>query len=226
MVITRTWLVVSLLVLASIGHAATNKSKGFPGIEGKVLVIQSGCEEAVVVNPTAFKDFKDDFPKFTVDGPEFRTAMHKAFWKGLLQPPVSNRIALDTTCFLTGDSSNVYDSATKTRYFLDTTRLEPGKVYLARTRLEFGKSSISIPSSLTPGRSPFAPDASEKVISAQMSYAVYDPESRKIVFADVNPSAASNTFAIVANIVTKSDWTKVSTWVARQIKERLLRLVE
>jgi len=59
-----------------------------------------------------------------------------------------------------------------------------------------------------------------------MSYAVYDPESRKIVFADVNPSAASSTFAVVAIIVTKSDWTKVSTWVARQIKERLLSLVE
>ncbi|HQF54328.1 MAG TPA: hypothetical protein PK208_04350 [Fibrobacteria bacterium] len=59
-----------------------------------------------------------------------------------------------------------------------------------------------------------------------MSYAVYDPQSRKIVFADVNPRAASNTSAIVANIVTKSDWSTVSTWVARQIKERLLSLVE
>jgi len=140
------------------------------------------------VKPSAYDDFEDDFEGFKIDAPEFRTAMHKAFWKGIVAPPVSSQIALDTTCFLTKDSTTVYDSATKMRFFLDTSRIDPGKVYLARTALEFEKYSMSIPGNLIAGRSPFLGDAKEKMISADMCFAIWDPASRRILYTDLRPS--------------------------------------
>jgi hypothetical protein len=173
------------------------------------------------VKSSAFEDFEDDFPEYRIDAPEFRTAMHKAFWRGVLGQPGSANIIQDTSCFLSKDSMSVYDSATRTSYYLDTTKLEIDKLYFARTRLEFAGETIETPSDLIIGRPIYAKPTKERCISAQISYSVYDPAKRKFLYTDVSSLGTSNTFAIVMLMITKGDWYAASSQLGWHVQRGL-----
>ena len=188
-------------------------------LAGRTVVIQAGCPDRSVVLPQARGLFQSDFSDLPENDTGFGAFSHNGFWAGLRLGAVGKRLLLDKNrCYISPDSASLPDEDSHARLFLDTSHLDPTKVYLARTRIAYALEYEPAPAGAE------LPDM-VKDNRASLVYGLYDPISRRLVVSGTVQGRASTPDAL-HRVVTRRDWQDAAALMGSDLRTKLDRMLQ
>lgn len=219
-------MVVCLTSAASAGSINGYDTKTIEvALKGKKIVVPAGCLEEPRLNEGIGKIYAYQFPDTPEDDSGFRVRVTKSFLAGLIKAGGS-RIELDSQACRTGPRSKLVADLDGHSAMLDGGRINGGKAYLAlgiflyESPDEWEKHLTTNPSAFPLGGS-FGKD--NRAIGARLSYGVYDPQERVLVYYDTEKVRAIDEL-IVVKIITPEHWEKAAFKVGEKIGSRLAKL--
>lgn len=205
-------LLISLLAGCAPKMVGYNPEEVANDMKGRAIVIRNGCLEKTTVVGLD-KDFQMAFPGLRKQDSSFQSQIHRTFWGGMMPSLRTQRIELDSHCLPGSDSTRIEDPTTGWTMFLDTTRLEPSKIYMARSAIRYVDSSKTTfkehSTSFGSGNSVY--DAgptveTKKALGAAMAFGLYDPTKRRFVFSQ-KLDTKSSTIPLALKLSPQTDWT-------------------
>jgi len=194
-------------------------------LKGRKIVVPAGCLEEPRLNEGIGKIFAEQFPGVAEDDSGFRARVTKSFFAGLVKTGGS-RIELDSQACRTGPRSKLVADLDGHSAMLDGGRIAAGKAQLAlgifqyESPEEWEKDLTTRPSA-TPWMGSQGRD--KRAIGARVSYGVYDPQERLLVYYGTEKVQAIDDL-IVVKVITPEHWEKAAFRVGEKIGSRLSKL--
>ena len=186
-------------------------------VAGRPVVYLSGCPERVRIASGMVAEFAVEFPGLKADDSEFQAFARDGYSFGLSSGARGSRMVVEKRpCDTTLKLGSVGFSGEGTRLMLDTTALDTGKVYVARSPLLFVHADSSARFGF------FGKDMPEpvKLIEAEVSYGLYDPRTRRII-ATGDIRGLSSTGSVSAPDVVRDDWKDAIRRVGKGLAKRI-----
>jgi hypothetical protein len=186
-------------------------------VAGRQVVFRANCAERFRVAPDEMTDFSTVFPGLKVEDSAFQTFVREGYSTRISSSLRSGPISLDPKpCDTTIKPAGVGFTAEGTRLLLDTTGLDTGKVYVARSPIVFVLADSSTRSSF------FGKDVPEtvKLIDVELSYGLFDVRNRKMI-ATGHVRGLSSTGAVSEPDVVRDDWYTASKRLASTLVDRI-----
>lgn len=175
-------------------------------LKGKKIVVQSGCLEEPRQNEAIAKLFEDEFSGISEDDSAFRRTVTKAFLEGLAKK-AGKRIEFDTTACRTGAKSKMVADLDGHDAMVDGSRIVGTKAYLALGIFLYESPSFWEQefARKAPIGVALAAGAQELSVGARLSFGIYDPQERLLVYYGSAKAAAMDGYSVMG-IVKPEHW--------------------
>lgn len=216
-------LLVSVVVAGSIdGYDAKTIEVA---LKGRKIVVPAGCLEEPRLNEGIGKIFAEQFPGVAEDDSGFRARVTKSFLEGLVKAGGA-RVELDSQACRTGPRSKLVADLDGHSAMLDGGRIVSGKAHLALGIFQYEspeewEENLTSMSSTKPWQKKLGSD--RRGIGARVSYGVYDPQERLLVYYGTEKVQAIDDL-IVVKLITPEHWEKAAFRVGEKIGARLAKL--
>lgn len=188
-------------------------------IAGRALVVPLRCPERVFIGEALKPNYAKTFPGKSDSDAQFRMDRSADFSKGFQSGGVNTRVALDTSsCSSSVMEAAMNDPITGFVVYLDTTRLDTTKVYLARSQIIYGKGSESV---VRPRGILGTTNLGN--LSAMMIFGVYDPHRRALIYTTIQKGASSSP-GLLDRRITGDDWSLATNDLGAAVSKSLREL--
>lgn len=185
-------------------------------IAGRTLVVPRSCSERVFIAEILKPNYAKSFPGKSDSDGQFRMDRSADFWKGFQSRGVDTRVVLDSSsCSPLVVEAAMNDPISGFVVYLDTTKLDTTKLYLARSQIIFGKGSESV---VRPRG--ILGTTSLSNLSAMMIYGVYDPRRRVLIYTTIQKGVSSSP-GLLDRRITGDDWSLATNDLGSSVAQSL-----
>lgn len=189
-------------------------------LKGRKIVVAAGCPEEPRLDEDITNVFEKNFGGVPEDDSAFRAKVTAAFVAGLAKTGGA-RLEFDSTACRTGPSSKMVQDLEGRSAMIDGRRSAGGRAYLALGIFLF-ESPASWEKHLADPMKPLD-GARLQTVGARVSYGVYDPGERILVYHGTERATASDDFLVV-RIIGPEHWEQAARELGEKIGRKLAKL--